>query len=339
MDARPVLIDRDLDDHRSIASGPRRDRKPLRDAGAFASPIGFLGSEAQDGRSARALLDVGQTECERICVCGVRELVNKGLGNKPVPVRIGCAPRPDGYSMLVIDVGRAKVRDRVRCIDHLEQVKRIDPVLHELGLPAPQPRRRNDLMGESDNLAAPDHAANGVDAHRTVEVVLNVVFAGPHDFDRSCNRLRHLDRFPNVVRFQTAAESAAQIRRMDRALFERKPAGLRRKGAGAQLHLRRRPDGAAAVADVGRSVHRLHCGVSKERTTIDGLDHGPGRNVRITARNRDALADPAAREMLGLSKQRGGAYRSIRPFVPDDVERTFSLECGPRVLGDDCDAV
>jgi hypothetical protein len=50
---------------------------------------------------------------------------------------------------------------------------------------------------------------------RAVIVVLDVVFAAPHDFDRFADGLRGFHRISHEVRFSAPAEAAAEIRRVN----------------------------------------------------------------------------------------------------------------------------
>ena len=65
--------------------------------------------------------------------------------------------------------------------------------------------------------------------HRTVEVVLHVVFARPHDLHRLADGLRRFDRVGDEVGFAAPAEPAAEIRRVDLDLVGRKTAGRDRR--------------------------------------------------------------------------------------------------------------
>ena len=117
--------------------------------------------------------------------------------------------------------------------------------------------------------------------HRTVEVVLHVVFAGPHDFHRLADGLRRFHRVGDEVGFAAPAEPAAEIRRVDLDLVGRKAAGRDRRLMRSRLSLCRHPHVAAVRTDLRRAVHRLHRRVRQERHFKYALER-----ARVTALQR-----------------------------------------------------
>src|ERR1700692_2459199 len=105
----------------------------------------------------------------------------------------------------------------------------------------------------------------------TVEVVLNVFLATPHNLHRSAHVTRDLYREERAVMLESPAEAAADEMVVD--LYR----VFRRAGEGAETvwcprrHLRADPDIAGVFRVVHGAVHRLHRGVGKERQLVNGI--------------------------------------------------------------------
>jgi hypothetical protein len=101
--------------------------------------------------------------------------------------------------------------------------------------------------------------------------VLHVVFASPHDLHGFADRLRCLDGIAYKIRFTTATETTAEIRRMN---LHRLGLQARRRNCGLvrrRLSLSRNPDIAAVGAHIRRAIHRLHRGMREERQFVNAV--------------------------------------------------------------------
>ena len=105
-----------------------------------------------------------------------------------------------------------------------------------------------------------------------VKPVLRVVLARPDDFDGRVHRFGQVHRFGDEIRFQPAAEAAAQQRRMDPDFLFRESSGFGSDFLRARLILRRCPHLALVGADVRSAVHRLHRRMMQERNGVHRVD-------------------------------------------------------------------
>jgi len=105
-----------------------------------------------------------------------------------------------------------------------------------------------------------------------VEIVANVVFAGPDDLDRSFQLAREESGFHGVILNETAAETAADESDMDLDVVARNVEGGGDGISGSAWNLRRRPDFAGVGSDGGDAIYRLHRGVGKEGDFVGGFD-------------------------------------------------------------------
>src|SRR5262249_57630227 len=96
-----------------------------------------------------------------------------------------------------------------------------------------------------------------------VEIMANVVFAGPHDLDRSFQFAREESGFHGVILNETAAETAADEGDVDLDVVARNAESGGDGISGSAWNLRRRPDFAGVGSDGGDAIYRLHRGVGK----------------------------------------------------------------------------
>jgi hypothetical protein len=108
--------------------------------------------------------------------------------------------------------------------------------------PASHHRRPGDLAFPGDDLAVRKRSRNRVAVDRPVDVVLHVLFAGPHDFDRGRNLFGDAHCALDHVRLEPAAEAATEVVVVDRHLVDRQTRGLSRILLAPALHLRAGPD-------------------------------------------------------------------------------------------------
>src|SRR6202035_4204454 len=96
-----------------------------------------------------------------------------------------------------------------------------------------------------------------VTGRRTVEIVTHVVFPGPDDLHGRAGIAGDEGRFDGVVLNQAADKASLDKRDVH---FDALARNTQRSGHGFRAspwNLRRRPELALAIADVGRTVHRL----------------------------------------------------------------------------------
>src|SRR5262249_16238643 len=108
--------------------------------------------------------------------------------------------------------------------------------------------------------------------NRTINVVLDVLLAGPDDFYRPIDVFADTDGSCHLVGFEPAPEAAAEQVVVGYDLVERKVRGFR----GIRLHaandLAPDPHFTAIRGDMNRAVQRLHRRVRQERHFILGVE-------------------------------------------------------------------
>ncbi len=125
--------------------------------------------------------------------------------------------------------------------------------------------RRTSALAEGHEVVAPGgQPALGVqprrqpvEAGRTVEVVLDVVLAGPQQLHRRADRLGDPRRLDHEVVHQPPAEAAAAAGEVDGDVLGLDPQGLGHQLAAVLGVLGRGPDLDLAILEAGRAVLRL----------------------------------------------------------------------------------
>ena len=131
-----------------------------------------------------------------------------------------------------------------------------------------------------------------MEARGPVEVMLEIVLAGPDRLHRRADFLRDLGRLHRVVCVEPPAEAASQKRHVDGDRPRRQTGRRHHVAQDPSRDLCRRPDLAAILGDVRGGVLRLHGGVRLERQFVDSLDplHRRGERRRGVAFVDDGLA-------------------------------------------------
>ena len=180
---------------------------------------------------------------------------------------------------------------------------------------------------------------NRVAINRPVDIVLHVLFARPHDLDRSRNLFGDAHCARDHVRLEPAAEAAAEVVVVDRHLVDRETRGLGRIFLGPALHLRAGPDLAGARRQTHGTVHRFHGGMGEKRQLVIGIEafalretllnvaFGFGDDTVLLARRAQVVPDV------------GGIDLGVRPFVPSHFQRVEPLPGGPHMVADDGDEI
>ena len=191
-------------------------------------------------------------------------------------------------------------------------------------------------MAEGDRRAAGvQRRGHAVVIERPIDVVLDVLLAGPDHLDRAIDLPGDLHRLGDAVDLQPAAEAAAEQVIVDLDLLQRQAGHLRRRRLGAAQNLRAEPDVAAIRAHMHRAVHRLHGGMRQQRQLIDRLERAGGARHGLgdIAILHGDHAGPLQR-LLMQRGQIGAGEIGVGARVPGDVERRQALLRRPHVIGD-----
>ena len=114
--------------------------------------------------------------------------------------------------------------------------------------------------------------ANAVHPSRTEIVVLQILFASPHDLDRRSHGFREVRRFRRVVDHEASPEPAATALHVNRDVRDRYADDSGSEVLRVSRILRGPPQLDTITADVGRVVHGLHRHVSDERNLVDDIE-------------------------------------------------------------------
>src|SRR5208283_31650 len=88
----------------------------------------------------------------------------------------------------------------------------------------------------------------------TIDVVLNILFASPHDLNREINLMGDLHSPGDTIDVEATAKPAPEQVVVDRDLFQWQTGDGGRGGLGARCDLRADPDIAAVAVNVYRAV-------------------------------------------------------------------------------------
>ena len=171
--------------------------------------------------------------------------------------------------------------------------------------------------------------------HGMIEAVLDVVLAGPHDLDRrAVHCFGQQRRFDGEVPFRFAAEAAAEQHAVQGDVPGVEPETLGDIVAGAAWALNRGPDFPLVASPSCCRRRWLHGRMRKVGRIVFGRDHlggGVQRRVDVTL---VAFEPPGLANIVLKHRFVGhGIERSIRPVVPDDLERVAALDRRPSGVG------
>ncbi len=167
--------------HADAASDARRQRL---------APAGFLRREIERGEKARLFSKHRPAEIDRILAGLARQFVHEAFDGKHVVVGTDAAPEPGrhrrrfGPDKFDMEIGNV-----VGHVDGAIDAVDVDAVLESRRKPARHDRRAADAILPADDLAVGQGRGNGVAIDRTIDVVLDVFFAGPHHLDRPIDLL------------------------------------------------------------------------------------------------------------------------------------------------------
>src|SRR5215472_2603572 len=191
-----------------------------------------------------------------------------------------------------------------------------------------------------------DEVAFGVEAglqlvisRGAVEVVADVVFAGPDDFDGSSGGAGNERGFDGVVLYEAPAEAAANEGDVHLDAVFGNAESLRDAGCRRVGNLGGRPQLAFAVAEMRGAVDGLHRGVREEGNFVVGFDGLGGTRmglveVTVIANYSSGLAG----EFYHLLAKRLGAFTNHRRLVPLHFQAFPGLHGCPRRIRNDRDA-
>ena len=178
-----------------------------------------------------------------------RQLVHEAFDREHVVV--GADPAPEagrhrrrlGPHIFDMEVGNV-VGHVDGAIDRVD----IDALLERRRQPARNDRRAGDLVFPADDLAVRQGRGDRVAIDRAIDVVLDVLLAGPHHLDRPVDLLGDANGRDHHVGLEPAAEAAAEQMLVDGHLLDRKAGGLRRLRLHPRHDLRAGPDLAGSRA-------------------------------------------------------------------------------------------
>ena len=187
---------------------PRRPPAPAR-AGA---PAGLRRDQVEQRQLPRVLRE--QLAPELVGVLpGAWATSSSMLEHEGVDAVPDRTPEADRHVRVLEHVVDPEVRDAVDLVRRAFERDRIEPVLDELREhPAHDRGRHAAVLPGDDPTAVVDPDLDPVQASRTVEVVLHVLFARPDQLHRPADRLGHRCRLEREVELEPPAEAAAEER-------------------------------------------------------------------------------------------------------------------------------
>ena len=213
------------------------------------APVGFFRRQIERGEKARLVSKHRPAEVDRILAGLSRQFVHEAFDRKHVVVGTDAAPEPGRHRRrLGPDKFDMEIGNVVGHVDGAIDAVDVDAVLEPRRKPARHDRRAADAILPADDLAVGQGRGNGVAIDRTIDVVLDVLFAGPHHLDRTIDLLGDANGRDHHVGLELAAKAAAEQVVVDDHLLDRQPGRLRRLRLHPGHDLRAGPD----FAGVGR---------------------------------------------------------------------------------------
>ena len=291
---------------------------------------------------------------DRIDAPLARDLVDEGLGGKPVGQEADPAQRIGAHTGVAVELLHQLMRDVVALqvgAQHRDEVLAAGRLIAHRIHVGPDAIDRDAVLpgGELAGLIKP--GLQGVSRDRTEPAVADVVLAGPHHLDRPARFLRHQHRVDDEIDVAVAApaEAAAHQHVVQLHLVLRDAEDLGRRFGRGGLALRAGPDFDRIARGRHRrdGVQRLHLRVIGIVAAVLGL-HGGGslRHLRRADRRSGSirwtpragfLASAANRSRpLSLSKPQAVP---VRLQVTDCGQRLMRVERRPWRFGENADAV
>ena len=128
----------------------------------------------------------------------------------------------------------------------------VDALLEGGRQPARQDRRTGDAIFPAGDLAVGQGGGNGIAVDRTIDIVLDIFFAGPYHLHRPVDVLGDADGRDHHIGLELAAEAAAEQVIVDDHFVDRQPGCFRRFRLHPAHDLRAGPD----FTGVGREMNR-----------------------------------------------------------------------------------
>jgi hypothetical protein len=201
--------------------------RPVRTGSGLPQPA-LLAARSSE---ARRLAEHLAAEGDRVLARLFRQLVDKAFDGEDVVVRADPAPEARRHGRrLLTHVFHAEIGNIVGNVGGAIDGVDIDPPLERGRQPARDHRRARDTMLPADDPAIRQARPEAVAIDRPIEAVLDVLFAAPHDLNRSVDVLGDAHGTLDAVNLQPAAEAAAEQVIVDGDLVERQPGDLRCRG-------------------------------------------------------------------------------------------------------------
>ncbi len=192
-------------------------------------------------------------------------------------------------------------------------------------------------MFPADDASLRDAGGEHVAIHGPVHIVLHVLLARPHHFDRTVHLLGNLHRGVDHVDFEPAAEPPSDEMIVYGDLLEGQSGPLRSDGLGSGEHLDAHPDLAGGGGHVHGTVQRFHGGVGEKGQFVGRLEQLSFRqSLGDVARGLGNRAFSLACS-TDLFPYIVGGNAGVRPLVPPDIERAQTLFGRPHVITHDGD--
>ena len=277
-----------------------------------------------------------QQELPRVLSRGMRQFVDerpdgegmRDVDDRPVPAD-ACVGRRRPHLRLVVGhrigkVGHALSHFPLRLVQHVGREQRTD-------------------RGQRRSLQPRRHPAIGVDSafqvlgsHGVIEVVLDVIFPGPHHLHRRTHFLRQQRRLDDIVGLGLPSEPAAQQRHVRRHVLHWNAQHLGHRLARGTGILGAGPGVAAAILEDGKCGRRFHRCVRQVREVVVGGNARRGsaeRAAGVALRAHDLAR--LARRLLQLRAELLGVVGPVGPVGPGDLELLPALHRRPGARRDD----
>src|SRR4029453_7354851 len=205
--------------HADTATSPRRQRL---------APAGFFRNQLQRRLETGRPVEHAEPKGNRVYAGVARELIDEALGGENVVVRSHSAPKSGRHGRgLGAYIFNDAVRDIVRHVDGAIDGVDIDAVLKPWRKPARHDRRTGHPIFPGHNPAVRQGCGDRVAVNGSVNVVLYVLFARPHDLNRTVNVPRNTDGTVDHVHLEPAPKATTDIVVVHDYSVDRNPGGFR----------------------------------------------------------------------------------------------------------------
>ena len=336
-----LLVDFGLHDGGDEAAESRLNAHAAADAGGQRlAPVGFLDHEIERRLETRRLSEHVATKGDRILARLARQLVHEAFDGEDVVVGADPAP-PSGRhgGRLGAHIFDQEVGNVVGHVDGGIDGVDVDALLEGRRQPTRDDRRTGDAIFPADDLAARQAGGNRVAIDRAIDIVLDVLLAGPHDLHRPVDLFGDANGRDHHVGLEPAPEAAADQMVVHGHFLDRQAGGLGRLRLNPRHDLGAGPDLAAVGLEMNRAVQRLHRRMGEKRQLVGGVDPVARRqalgDVAGGFRDDAVLCARDAQILPDVLRTDVG----VRPFVPGHDQGIEPLLRRPHVIADDRDQI